>query len=82
MSKQEIIDYLSKLIAEASEEPIDGLDENTSFFKIGVSSISALQIMNKLRKQLQVDINPVAMFEFKTLGEMSDYLLECIEEAQ
>ena len=81
MSKQEIIDYMSKLIAEASDEPVDGLDENTSFFKIGVSSVSALKIINKLRKQLQVDINPVAMFEYKTLGEMADYLQECLEEA-
>ncbi len=82
MSKQEIIDFMIKLIAEVAEEPIEDLDENTSFFKIGVSSIDALKIMNKIRKQLQVDINPVAMFEFKTIGEMSDYLLECIEEAE
>ena len=61
MTKQEIADYMRELIAEASGEPVEQIDENTSFFKIGISSIDALKIMNKIRKRLQVNINPVAI---------------------
>ncbi|HAG13203.1 MAG TPA: acyl carrier protein [Ruminococcus sp.] len=80
MSTQEIINYMKELIAEASGETPDQIDENLSFFKIGISSVYALKIMNKLRKKLQVDINPVAMFEYKTIADMAGYLHTCVEE--
>lgn len=80
MTKQEIADYMRELIAEASGEPVEQIDENTSFFKIGISSIYALKIMNKLRKRLQVNINPVAIFEYKTIIEMAEYLYQCTKE--
>lgn len=80
MSKQEIADYMRELMAEATGEIKENIDENTNFFKIGISSINALKIMNKLRKHLNVEINPVAMFEYKTIAEMSDYLYNCLKE--
>ena len=80
MTKQEIADYMQELMAEATGENKESIDENTNFFQIGISSIEALKIMNKLRKRLQVEISPVAMFEYKTIAEMSEYLYNCKEE--
>lgn len=80
MTKQEIADYMQELMAEATDGNKESIDENTNFFQIGISSIEALKIMNKLRKRLQVEISPVAMFEYKTIAEMSEYLYNCKEE--
>lgn len=80
MTKQEIADYMQELMAESTGENKESIDENTNFFQIGISSIEALKIMNKLRKRLQVEISPVAMFEYKTIAEMSEYLYNCKEE--
>ena len=44
--------------------------------RLGVSSVQALKIISRLRKQLDLDINPVALFEFKTVDDSSEYLAE------
>lgn len=46
--------------------------------KIGVSSVQALKIINRARKHLQVDISPVALFEYKTIAEFAAYLNESL----
>jgi acyl carrier protein len=52
------------------------IDEDASFMRLGVSSVQALKIINRLRKELDMDINPVALFEFKTVEDISGYLAE------
>lgn len=80
MEKKEIMNYMKSLMAEAMECDAANIDENASFFKLGISSIQALKIVNKLRKKLDVDINPVAMFEYKCVNDLSEYLYQCVEE--
>lgn len=67
---------LTKEIAtELSMSPGE-IDDQASFMKLGISSVQALKIINRLRKELDIDINPVALFEFKTIEDISNYLVE------
>lgn len=43
---------------------------------MGVSSVQALKIINHLRKELSINVNPVALFEFNTVDDISAYLAE------
>lgn len=76
MEKNHIQAVLTREIAtELSIDP-DDVDEQASFMRLGVSSVQALKIINRLRRSLGIDINPVALFEFKTVDDISDYLAD------
>lgn len=80
MDKNQIIAYMKELMAEAMDCEIDDVDENASFFKLGISSIEALKIINVLHKKLNVEISPVAMFEYKCVNDLAEYLYQCLQE--
>lgn len=76
MEKHDIKAVLIKEIAEELSIAPGEIEEDASFMKLGVSSVQALKIVNRLRKELDMDINPVALFEFKTVDDISEYLAE------
>lgn len=76
MDEEHIKAVLTKLIAAELGTAPGEIDEQASFMRLGVSSVQALKIINRLRKELGVDINPVALFEFKTIEDISAYLAE------
>lgn len=80
MNTEEIIEGIKKEIADILKIDTDMIDDDENFLKIGISSVQALKIINKMRKKLGVDINPAAMFEYKTIAQFAGYLNECIEE--
>ena len=80
MEKEEILECLTELMGEAMGCDKEDVDVNASFFAVGSSAVQALKIINKLRKKLNVDINPVAMFEFKCAEDLAGYLSECTME--
>ena len=82
MEKEEVLACITELMGEAMGCDKEDVDVNASFFSIGISSVQALKIINKLRKKLNVDINPVAMFECKCAEDLAEYLSECVMEEE
>ncbi|MDQ0191712.1 acyl carrier protein [Paenibacillus wynnii] len=80
MNRDEIVELMKTEIAAILGQEPDDIDENVNFLKIGVSSIQALKIINRARKKLDIDISPVALFEYKTISEFAGYLSECLNE--
>lgn len=74
MKREEIVAYMTAEIAENLKESEENIDPDANFMKLGISSVQALKIINKLRKKWNVDITPVAMFEYKTITEFADFL--------
>lgn len=82
MDKQHIKDVLTNEIARELDVSADEIDDSASFMRLGISSVQALKVVNRLRKQLEIDINPVAIFEFKTIEDIAEYLAEESEDAE
>jgi acyl carrier protein len=76
MDQEHIKAVLVKEIAAELAMAPGEIDEHASFMRLGVSSVQALKIINRLRKELGVDVNPVALFEFKTVEDISGYLAD------
>ena len=74
MDKQDMIDFMKETLSEVMGEDITDIDENTSFFKLGISSVDALKTMNVVGRKLNIEIDPAAMFEYKNIAEMAEYL--------
>ncbi len=79
MNKEEIIAFIKEEIAAVLNQNPDSIDEDVNFLKVGISSVQALKIINRIRKKLEIEINPVAMFEYKTIAELAGYLDECVK---
>jgi acyl carrier protein len=82
LSKHEIIELIKKEIATVLNRSDDSIDEDVNFLKIGVSSVQALKIINRIRRNLEIDINPVALFEHKTISEFAGYLEESLHNRE
>lgn len=78
MKREEITEYLKVTLAETMGCDAEDIDENASFFKLGVTSIQALKVINKMRKALEIEINPAAIFEYKCIAELAEYLESCL----
>ena len=74
MNKEEIIELIKVEIGLALDRDPDDIDEEVNFLRIGVSSVQALKIINRIRRKLMIDISPVALFEYKTIAEFAGYL--------
>ncbi|GGH45670.1 acyl carrier protein [Paenibacillus silvae] len=82
MTREEIEGFMKSQIAAALNQEPEDIDEETNFLKIGISSVQALKIINRTRKHLQVDISPVALFEYKTITEFASYLHESLLQGE
>ncbi|MBB6020425.1 acyl carrier protein [Paenibacillus sp. JGP012] len=82
MTREEIEGFMKSQIAAALNQDPEDIDEETNFLKIGISSVQALKIINRTRKHLQVDISPVALFEYKTITEFASYLHESLLQGE
>ena len=82
MNKADIVQYIKSEIASILDKDINEIDEEMNFLKIGISSIQALKVINRMRRKLEVEISPVAMFEYKTIDEFAGFLSEQISRSQ
>lgn len=76
-----LITFLRERVSERTRVPVEEIDLDTNLVGIGVRSIDAVLISGQLEDEFQVDIDPMLMFEFDTIGEVVENLLEKIETA-
>lgn len=75
-NKEQIITFLKNEIAAVIKTTPDSIDEDVNFLKFGISSIQTIMIINRIKKKLELDINPIAMFEYKNISQLAAYLSE------
>jgi amino acid adenylation domain-containing protein len=65
-----------KMIAQTWKDVLkhERIGINDNFFDLGGNSLNIIQIIGKLREQLDMDLSLVAMFEFPTIRTFSQYL--------
>ncbi|MBM7411148.1 acyl carrier protein [Clavibacter michiganensis] len=82
MDKNDIKHILTEEIAIELGMPIEQIDDQASFMRLGISSVQALKVVNRLRKRIDLDINPVVIFEFKTIDDIAEHLAEEAEDLE
>ena len=74
MNIENITALIKEEISLVTGQTHDLLDQDINFLKLGISSIQALKIINKVKIKLGVELNPVVMFEYKTIHELALYI--------
>jgi acyl carrier protein len=65
-----------KIVAQTWKEVLkqERIGINDNFFDLGGNSLNIIQVISKLREQLDMEISIVTMFEFPTIRTFSQYL--------
>ena len=74
MEKEKIILIIKEKISEIINIPVEDIDEEENFMKLGINSIEAMDIISSLGEELDIEISPVAIFEYKTIEMFADYI--------
>lgn len=76
MEQEHIRSVLTREIAAELQIDPARINGDTSFMRLGLASVQALKVINRVRLELEIDINPVALFEFNTIEDISDYIAD------
>ena len=74
ISRDDIVRALKMEIAAETGVSFDDIDDNASFGSLGLNSISSVFILDKLEKQLNVDMNPLFFWDYPTIRLLADYV--------
>lgn len=74
MTKEEVLVVLKGEIARVVNRDAEFIEDNEKLLEMGVSSIQAIKIINQVKKRLDVDINPVVIFEYNVISRLAEYL--------
>lgn len=72
-SKEDTVTFLRESIASALNIPVDELDANTDFEKMGVNSIVITEINARLDQRIK-GLPKTLFFEYPNFGELSSYI--------
>lgn len=74
--RQTIERYLCEQIAQQVGRPASAIGTDVGYYEMGLSSANLMQLGQILSRQVQRDLPPTLMFEYPTLRELADYLVE------
>ncbi len=74
-TKEETIAILKKLISEETGILISEIKETDTFFNLGLDSVSCIFLMDKLEKELQIELNPIHFWDYPSIDTYSDFIV-------
>ena len=79
-TRPEILQLLKAELASETGIHPDEIDDSASFFDLGLNSISAVFILDVLEKKLGVEMNPLFLWDYPTVGLLADYLTTLLKK--
>ena len=75
-TKESTIAIIKKLISEETGITINEIKETDSFFNLGLDSVSCIFLMDKLEKQLHIELNPIHFWDYPTIDTYSEFIVQ------
>jgi acyl transferase domain-containing protein len=77
--RKELMTRIIELAATAlGHDNTDDFDEETGFFDVGFSSLTAVEVRNKLNETFGLATKPMLLFDYPTPEMLADYLEEAL----
>lgn len=71
-----VIELLREKIAENLKIQVERVDPARNLEEIGLSSLMAVIISGELEDELEIEIDPMIMFESKTINEIAEKIMQ------
>lgn len=72
--KTEILNALKEEIAKEAGIPVSGIEDNASFYSLGLDSISSVFVLDELEKKLGIEMNPLYFWDYPTVALLAEHL--------
>ena len=66
--------FLKEVIALQLKQSVDKIDSGVGYYEMGLESSMLLEVVKEIEKRLSIQLTPVLLFEYTTIGELADYL--------
>ena len=76
MSYDEVLNFIKKEIAEETKFPIEKIDADTSFHKLGLDSLSAILILHNIETKFSIEVNPIYFWDYPTPASFADFIIK------
>lgn len=76
MTKEELTGIIKKLVSEETGISTGEIQDTDSFFNLGLDSVSCIFLMDKLEKQINMDLNPIHFWDYPTIDTYADFLIQ------
>lgn len=73
-SANDLIQWITGLVAEASHASPDDIDPDKPFVELGLDSISAVSLAGDIEHALGLDLPPTALWEYPTISALASHL--------
>lgn len=73
-------EYISGLVLKISGKEIRKNDYKTNLMDFGIESSQLINIVELIEKELSVELNPTVLFEYPSIKELSDYIIQTFFE--
>ena len=65
---------IKTIIATELNLQIDSLNNSSSFYELGLDSVNSLFLLAELEERLDMDIDPMSLYDNPTIQSFSEYL--------
>lgn len=71
---QQIIQVLKRLIANEQNLQLENIQNQSSFFDLGLDSISAVYLMELAENELNVKLTPLDFWDYPTIEQFAEHI--------
>jgi acyl carrier protein len=75
-SADDIKSWLANKVAAVLKIDASAIEFNTSFAKLGLDSLAAITISGDLEQWLEMEIDATILYQYSTIEELSEYLIQ------
>lgn len=76
MDRTELLNQIKQFISKETGITLSEIQESDTFYSLGLDSISCIFIMEKIERFLKFELNPIHFWDYPTLGEYVDFLIQ------
>lgn len=73
-TKPDILSALKEEIAKEAGLPVSGIDNDASFYSLGLDSISSVFVLDALEQKLGIEMNPMFFWDYPTVSKLAEHL--------
>lgn len=75
-TKEDIASFMNKIIAREKNIGIDDISQDSTFFELGLDSISSVYLLDLLERKFNISLNPLAFWDYPTINLLADHIKE------
>lgn len=76
MTRDELIGFIKKEIANETGSRVETVDENVSFHTLGLDSLSAVLILYNIEREFNIELNPIHFWDYPTPAAFADFIVK------